>query len=436
MGHLRILGSRVTYLIAACAFQATACGGNIEHNDADNTDSGGGAAHPVDDSASVDELSDSDLEALCSEVEEFAGKLLSDDYREAACVLDEGVTTASLDACNNAVARCSASVPTTETASIKGECVADLSAPGCQATAAQVRSCIADELDLYESFARSATCQAVFIEGRHPMFPDEPASCRVFEKACPPAFEGSEVEAPPVNTPVGGPVAEGPIISGSVDGEPISVAPDGFQSTSSTSSGTEWSTNQKLGAANLWLWSHAGPPPETRGIMRMPDTGPLASRWLCLDDVGVSLGPFDTPESWSASSLSVLAECSPANAPPLELEFDLGGEARANVWGDEVLWLSRGFSCVQAQCDLSFDDHGSEVLLAVKTEGQSPGPGLDVSLVSATYIDQREAGSVACGGTGTLAWSATDHFRISLDHLSEPESCPGNPVAGELKGEF
>jgi hypothetical protein len=299
-------------------------------------------------------------------------------------------------------------------------CSEDVRALKCDTKVSDYEACIGDFFDAMATIGRGGCEDAMNISAEALDRYADPASCGRVQQSCSEAFDESEGR--------GGEV----VVTGQLDGTNVTLSAAEYGS-SGFEGGGQWGVDAYLADAQLHLW---GDKESSQGLLRMPETGPFASEWMCLGDIQMeSLEEPLVQTDWSSSDVSSLGACEAAEGLPLELDFSVGGEFEGSFRGEQVAWINNGYGCEFDRCELNFDDGDRAITLLVELDGTSFGAGTTHDVLSSALLDTQEGlGAVACGGEGTITEGEHGAFSVRIENFSEFSSCPGESLEGSLSG--
>lgn len=419
-GGLRTLIAAVITVTIGLA----SCGGESTRND----DGGGGAElgglTGVESDKTLDELGDDEIETLCENASEVIKAELDDGFATQFCYLAAAAISDSVEECEEQFVCFESETDVESTADVES-CVTDLEGTEpCDVTVAELESCLSDYVEFLTTISSIQSCADAFELDEVFVAEDFQApTCVAVEERCPDRFTSGQ-DPGPVDPNAAG-------ISGEIGGESVSIGSNNSgYSGGSSGSGDEWSTEASFGGAELLLWGDAE---SSQGLLRMPESGPHGSEWICLGELEIEGAQEYEGQAWSSSSLSVLDACEWAGGAPLSLEFNIGGTVEGEFQGEPVSWTSFGYSCSGA-CTFSFEDDGNDVSLLLELDQPGFSDGEPATVVSSALIQMADGVTVACGGGGSVLSSSDGRLRVDIDEFGPPQSCPGTAVEGELSG--
>ena len=417
-----LFGSLLSVTIAASA----GCGGKANKNA--HGDGGSSDERPL------DELGDDEIKAVCEGVRDSFERHIGADFERGACILFIGAEAESVEECEDLTREyCDLTSDASGEVDVS-ECIDDLATvEDCEVSVGDLDGCIDAQIHVFEVIS-DVTCDNVMELDTDSLSLERlPAECEVLSERCPELFEPEQdvdVEpGPGIDDPAGEPNA--PSVSGDLDGEDLELPLETY-AISIPGLERDWVTLNR-NAADLRLW---GDEESTQGLLTLPPGSSGGSNegvtFVCLDDVELEQDGSGQLVGWNSANLSVLEECDWDGGQPLELDFDVFGSVDGQFGGEPVDWVNDGFSCADG-CTFEFESEGTRVVLGLENlDGFVQDEAM--SVLSSTLVLTGDTASVACGGGGTVLFTSDEHVSVRIDEFSPLESCPGDPVAGELRG--
>lgn len=415
-------------LLSAALFVTTGCGGKANKNAHSDDENAGG-----DNANQLDELDGGEIEALCDHVRDRFEGHLGSDFEQGVCVMYIGAEAESVAQCEQLTQDyCDASSDSSSEVDVS-ECVDDLSTvEDCEVTVGELEDCLDAQIEVYDSISKLSCENVMELGPDSPSLEDLPAECEMLSERCPTLFESNQQDVQP-GTGTGDPIpvpVDGPTVSGDIDGANVEV-PLASYGISLPGLERNWVTSVPDGV-ELRLW---GDDESTQGLLNLPTGIPggsdSGSTFICLDEVQLERESSGEVVSWSSTELSMLDACDFEGGLPLELEFDVFYDVEGEFRGESVQWVNMGYTC-WAGCAFQFEADGVDVELVLESQDDFV-EGEEMTIVSSMLLLTGDGASVACGGGGTALVNG-EHISVSIDEFGAPQSCPGEPVDGELSG--
>jgi hypothetical protein len=221
---------------------------------------------------------------------------------------------------------------------------------------------------------------------------------------------------------------------GELDGEAVALGDlSGSIAVSATVGDGVWSTNASFRDVAVYLWEEGD---GAFGLVEIPHQGQGAAEWICLAEIDTdaddSVGP---PSVWSASSLSRLPNCSLEGAGPLDLELHLAGDVVVSLRGEPLDWEFWAYGAVGSRTEFKFREDGRDEVALLLALGDESSVMAEREVEEASLVTPNGRGAVACGGPGSFIEDG-ERFEVRVDRVAPFRTCPGEPVDGELRGDF
>lgn len=212
---------------------------------------------------------------------------------------------------------------------------------------------------------------------------------------------------------------DGWYVEGRVDGEPLKfegddvfVGGDGIDNALLRFS---------LAGAQLWLWH------DREGVLRLPFSEGVEFVCFSLEEDRV-----ENAISFASEQLTRL-DCDSEEEAPMYFRFNGGNTAVMldHLGENAALYDTRGV-CDAYSCEFEFVDRENGIWVLWLDTWVAPGTSSEFTRSALAHWHGSFSG--ACGRGGTITVSEDHWVEIAIDSMGPLESCPGDPIDGELDG--